>query len=210
MKNTLFTILLAVALFCSCNSNNVRVDGTIHSGISNGDSIFLIANTPSGDREIVDRAIVSSGEFNLQARVELPAICSVVTFTPAASTKTKHDFIAEGSPVAMQISSDRVVVTGSPLNDELQNFNDSLLLVKKVYSRYYEKRKDSVALSQMGKKEAEDIMAITAQYSKNVLYNVIERNNDNLLAVYLIKNYYSIIEPADGLRFINALSPVYW
>lgn len=205
MKNILSTLLFSLALFCACNSYNVRVDGMVHSGIANGDSIFLIANTPSGNREIVDRAVVAGGGFTLQASVELPAICSVVTFTPALTTKTKHDFIAEGSPVTLQISSERAVVSGSPLNSELQSFNDSLFMAKKIYFRYFEKRNDSIGLSNMGKKEADDIMAVTAQFSKNVLYNVLQENKDNMLAVYLIKNYYFLIDPADGLRFINEL-----
>ena len=137
MKNLLPVLLFSLALLCGCNRGNVRVDGTIHSGITNGDSIYLIANTPSGNREIVDRAVVAGGAFSLQANVELPAICSVVTFTPASTTKTKHDFIAEGSPVTLLINRDRAVVSGSPLNSELQNFNDSLLMAKKIYFRYF-------------------------------------------------------------------------
>lgn len=205
MKKILLILFFPLAFFCACNSNNVRVDGMVHSGITNGDSIFLIANTPTGNREIVDRAVVAGGGFTLQASVELPAICSVVTFTPASTTKTKHDFIAEGSPVTLQINNERAVVSGSPLNSELQSFNDSLYMAKKIYFRYFEKRNDSIGLSQMGKKEADDIMAVTAQFSKNVLYNVLEQNKDNILAVYLIKNYYSLIDPADGLRFIDEL-----
>ena len=205
MIRNLSYILIAF-LLAACSAGNLNVEGKVSDGkIADGDSIFLVATQQSGESRIVGRTVVRNAAFHFSTDAETPCICSVVTYTREGAVKNKVDFVADSSWVGVSISAARDILTGSTLNGELQRVNDSLFLVKEIYTRYHNKKRDIPTLSQMAVQEADDVMAVTAMYSSGVVTRAIERNMGNKLAPYFIKKYNGIISPADCVRMIEAL-----
>lgn len=203
MKKTALYIIIAT-LFASCG-NNVRVEGTIEGGIENGDSIFLMSVDGQNRATIISKSIVSDNSFTLSGNMELPAVCNIVTFTQQGRVERKMDFIAEGGSVQMRVLPQYYRVSGTPLNDAMQSVRDSLEIATRVYKRYQNKIAVSPNLSPMGRKEADDVRAIASYQYKKALYNAIEKNIDNILAPYFIKNNIDVIEPTKGLQYIKQL-----
>ena len=201
-----FLYILLAIITVACSKGNVNVSGSVNEGkIAEGDSIFMMATMPSGESRIIDRSLVKDGAFELSGDAQTPCMCSVVTFMPDGAVKDKIDFVADSSWVSIAVGLKRDVIDGSSLNDELQRVNDSLYLVKEIYSRYHNKKRDTPTLSQMGIKEADDVMAVTAVYSKGIITRAIERNANNKLAPYFIKKYNAIMSPEECVRMINNL-----
>lgn len=202
MKNAAYIFFL---LFLAACSDNVRVTGTVEGGLENGDSIFLMSPNKQKGADILSKSIVENGAFELSGNVELPAVCNVVTFTPQGRLARKMDFIAEGGDVEIKVLPGYYRVSGTSLNDAMQQVRDSMEIASRIYKRYYNKKAVSPNLSEMGRKEADDAMAIASYQYKGILYRCIESNIDNILAAYLIKNNIDVIEPAKGLQFIREL-----
>lgn len=211
MKN-IINIILSLLLLVSCTEKadyNVCVTGTVKGGVEDGDSIYLMQPDDNNVFRIKGRTVVLGGSFVLTGKVSLPSICDVVTTTDDGRVGRKMKFIAEGGDVTMSILPDYYRVSGSPLNDALQQYRDSMEIASKLYNRYYSKKTETPTLSQKGVEEADNVMAIASYQYRKVLYNAIEKNNDNILAAHLIKENVDIIEPSRGLSFIKKLSPEY-
>lgn len=209
MRNILLLFLFAI-VFASCNKDNIRVAGVVEGGcLSDGDSVYLMQPDGNNVAKIKGRAVVRDGHFKITGNTSLPALCNVVVFTPAGTLARKVDFIAEGGEVSVRLLPEYYRVAGTPLNDVLQSYRDSMEVASRIYKRYYSKKAETPTLSEMGVKEADDVMAIASFQYRTVLYRAIESNIGNILAPYFIKNNIDIIEPSRGLQFIDKLPAEY-
>lgn len=205
MKKTALYIILSILLLSCTDNFNVRVTGTVEGGIDNGDSIFLMSLDGQNRATVISKSIVHDSSFTLSGNMELPAVCNVVTFTPQGRLARKMDFIAEGGDVQLKVLPDYYRIGGTALNDAMQMVRDSLEIATRIYKRYRHKIAVSPNLSPMGRKEADDAMAIASYQYRKALYNAIEKNIGNILAPYFIKNNIDVIEPSKGLQFIKQL-----
>ena len=212
MKNFISLIFCSFLLLASCGksvNHNVCVQGTIEGGINDGENIYLMLPDENSVARVVASTTVVDGRFVLAGNINLPAVCNVVTATPDGNVARKINFIAEGGDVAIKVLPEYYRVSGTPLNDALQACRDTMEIAMQVYARYYSKKAETPTLSQLGVKEANDVMAVTSYRYREVLYRAIASNIDNILAAHLIKEYMDIIEPSRGLQFIKGLSKEY-
>lgn len=205
MKKIIFSIIIA-ALFAACgNKNNLQILGTVEEGVANGDTLHLVCIHPDGSLQNIASSVVKSGTFELQGTVETPVICNIVKYNNEGNVERNIDVVADGSPLSVVVLKNYACVSGSPLNEELQRYNDSVALMKRLYQRYYDKKAQNPHLSEKAIDEADKVMAVTAMHSRNIVYRAIERNIDNIVGLHIIKTNFNILEPTDALRFIDNL-----
>ncbi len=205
MKKIIFSIIIA-AFFAACgNKNNLQIVGTVEEGLANGDTLHLVCIRPDGSLQNITSGVVQRSTFELQGTIEAPVICNIVKYNTEGNVERNIDVVADGSPLSVVVLRDYARVSGSPLNDELQRYNDSVSLMKRLYQRYYDKKAQNPNLSEKAVDEAEKVMAVTAMHSRNIVYRAIDRNIDNIVGLHIIKTNFNILEPHEALRFIEKL-----
>lgn len=205
MKKLLFFIILA-SFFIACgNRSNIKITGNVEAGIANGDSLYLINIAHDGTVKTIASCAVENNIFKLEGNIDAPAICNIVTYNKQGRVSRNIDIIAEGEPLNVTVLRDYARVTGSPLNEELQCFNDSVTLTKKLYQLYYDKKAHNPTLSGKAVEEADKVMQVTALHHRSMVYRAIERNINNIVGLHIIKNNFSILEPSEAIGFIESL-----
>ena len=209
MKKLLF-LIVAAATFIACgNNNNIQITGVVEEGLANGDSLYLVHIDAAGTAHTLASCVVEDGAFKLEGVVNTPAVCNIVTYNKQGRVSRNIEVIAQDSPLKITVMQNYARVTGSPLNDKLQSYNDSLLAVKSLYKRYYDKKANNPTLSDKAVDEADKVMAITATYHRNMVYRAIEQNLDNIVGLHIIKTNFNILEPEVGLKYIERLPANY-
>lgn len=209
MRKILFFIAVVATMIACGDKNNLHITGTVEEGLANGDSLHLVHIDAAGSVTTLASCAVENGAFELAASVKTPAMCNIVTYNKQGRVHRNIDIVAENASLAVTVLQDYARVSGSPLNDKLQSYNDSVALVRKLYKRYYEKKAQNPTLSDKAVEEADKVMAVTAVYHRNVVHRAIERNIDNVVGMHIIKTNFNILEPAIGLKYIEQLSADY-
>lgn len=206
MKKLLFLLICPLLIFACGSNNSISVTGNVGDAFAGCDSVFLVNIQADGSVNTIASSALEKGTFKLQGTLNnTPAICNIVTYNKQGRVNNNIDIIAEGEPLTVTKVAERIRVAGSLLNDKLQEYNDSLLLVKTLYRRYYDKKMHTPTLSEKAVDEADKVMEVTALYHRNIVYRAIERNIDNPLGLHIIKMNFNIIEPDMGLKFIESL-----
>lgn len=209
MRKLLYLVTTAIAIAACGNGNNLCITGKVEDGLANGDSLHLVNIDAAGVVHTLASCAVEDGAFELSANVSTPSICNIVTYNKQGRVNRNIDIIAEGSPLQVTVLDNYARVSGSPLNDKLQHYNDSLTLVMQLYKRYYDKKAKNATLSEKAVDEADRVMAVTAVYHRNVVYRAIEQNIDNILGLHIIKTNFNILEPKKALEYIEQLPAHY-
>lgn len=205
MKKLLFIILLFASMSACGNKENLHIAGSVKDGFANGDTLYLVSINPDGTVQNLASCVVADGAFDMRATVDAPMLCNIVAYNKQGRVRRSIDLVADSSDVAVTVLRDYARVSGSALNDELQNYKDSTTLVKRLYQRYHDKKAQSTDLSKEAVDEADRVMETTAVRHRNIVYRAIERNIDNVVGLHIIKTNFNIIEPNEGLRFIDLL-----
>lgn len=209
MKKLLLLIAVAITIISCGNKNNIRITGTVEAGLANGDSLYLVHIDAAGAAHTLASCAVENGAFKLEGVVNAPALCNIITYNKQGRVSRNIDIIAEDFPLEVTVLQNYARVTGSPLNDKLQSYNDSLSTVKNLYKRYYDKKANNPTLSDKAVDEADKVMAITATYHRNMVYRAIEQNIDNIVGLHIIKTNFNMLEPVVGLKYIEQLPANY-
>lgn len=209
MKTFITYLFLALFLVACGEEHNLRVSGTVEAGLADGDSIYIVNIALNGSVQTLASSVVQNGSFELEAMAELPAVCYIVTYNKQGMVQRNIDIIADGSPLNVRVLENYARVTGSPLNDELQNYKDSVEVVKTLYKQYYKKKELNPTLSEKAKEEADKVMQVTALSHSNIVCSTIERNIDNIVGYHVLKNNFDILDAARGAYFIERLPEQY-
>ncbi len=209
MKKLLIIFAFATFFVACGNKNNIHVTGSVQGGLANGDTLHLVHIRPDGSVQNITNTVVKNGAFELEGEVELPSICNIVTYNNRGRVKSNIDIIAEGAPISVVVHENHARVSGSPLNDELQAYNDSVTLIKQLYKRYYDKKTQNPNLSDKAVEEADVVMKVTSTYRNKVVARAIERNIDNVVGLYIIKTNFNTLEPAEAVAYIESLPQEY-
>ncbi len=209
MKKLLIIIALATIFVACGNRNNIHVTGSVQGGIANGDTLHLVHIRPDGSLQNITSTVVDNGAFELAGEVELPSICNIVTYNNRGRVKSNIDIVAEGAPISVVVLENYARVSGSPLNDELQAYNDSISLMKQLYKRYYDKKAQNSNLSNKAVEEADMVMKVTSAYRSRLVARAIERNINNVVGLHIIKTNFNTLEPAEAVAYIESLPQEY-
>ncbi len=136
----LFFLLILVASVISCNKKEPQyvITGNL-DGLVDGGKIYL-KQRKAGEYLTVDSAIVSNGSFMMVGKTGLPEMYYLYVDGKRGAGR----FFLENSEIQITGSADtlyKIDVSGSPVQDEYNAFNDELSTFNDEFRANYEQRK---------------------------------------------------------------------
>ncbi len=188
MKNSFALFLLSIALL-SCG-NDFRVKGTISSDAVNGEYVY-IKRVENGVVHTIDSCLVQHGLFEMGGTADTAFITSLyIGSVPILP------FVAERGCVEMQITDNAVIVSGTPLNEELNELIAKQASLERRMTEL-ERLETSLILNGSTAEAAADcvsdsIEAVGASVQK-LMNSYVRRNFDNVLGPCVFALMYSAV-----------------
>ena len=167
------SVLCSAALFCSCSGSTSKVEGLTGKVTLVGyEGRYVYLETTDGSSMKVDSAVVSGGKFTFTFNDSVPQVYRLVL------SANNDDSFAITLPVVSEkghvmVSMGELVLTsGTPLNDELQDF---LLAVSNFYDKAIQQEKP-------------DMQKIAADFAK-LVEGAVLKNIDTSVGLYIFRAY---------------------
>ena len=185
MKKIIILGLAAVAMLAtSCQQNSYRIRGEVKD-IPDGDTLFLTQDLNDGTP--TDTIIVKRGKFSISGPVDSTYLCMVYwKNNPEASVS----FFIEPGNIHINMNSRPGFsrVSGTQINNEWQNMNDTLIFMgnqmQDIATKAYTEG--------MAPEEQEAAQAKIAELSmlmNGKIISTLEKNIDNELGFFLLTNF---------------------
>ena len=201
-KIVLFVCLSAV-LF-ACDKNAFVVNGTVEKGVSMGDSVYL-QYVDKSSVVTIGRAAVKNGKFSIDGSIEKPRLCYLVTLLNG-SPRSKAELFAEPGDIELNVGAIRPTLSGTLLNERLQEYKDSIDILDRLFVQYYEKSKIPT-LSEKGAEEADKGMKVVTLVRNDYVNRFMVKNIDNVVSGYILSKNYDRLDPEKGLEYISMMLP---
>ena len=183
MTNKVF-IRLAMAgiVFCSCQSDSYKIKGYA-SHLHDGDTIVLALE--DHQQKILGQAIVSEGNFNMKGITDTTVFCRAYL---NREPLTGISFFLEPGNITIELNPYPTPsrVSGTLLNNEWQNLNDSVQTLGDKLIRLAE----SSGKTGVGNRQQlqQSIDSLHRKIS-SCIKNTAQRNKTNVLGKYIMDNY---------------------
>ena len=187
----LFSLLLMVSLFVSCNkttknSDNYIIDGTA-KGVYNGIRVYLSSLDEAGNQVYQDTAIVVNEKFTFEGTVNKPS----VWYLSANEVTGNFPIIIENSTFNIDLNKDdfqSTQVTGSKSNKALSDYNKGLKDMSDKRLNISKSQREALQKqdSQSVNKFEQEIIKLNED-RVNYPYTFINKNKDNFFSLVLVE-----------------------
>lgn len=190
MKKILLA-MTALAVLCSCSHKRAdyTVTGTVTT-VGQGDSLRLMAADEAGT-PLGATAVDKNGDFTLQGDLEQPTLALL---TNGNGLPFGMFFLERGTIRVAEDESGELVFTGTPSNDRFRPLNETLSTILIAYNNLDPEADDTERDS------------LRNRYDE-VIAEAISTNKDNLLGVYIFRNSYAQMDPAEARSQLEGFSP---
>ena len=182
-------LLLSSLLLLSCNGG-YRITGSIATDMLNGKYVYVKGNR--GDvQHILDSCIIEDSRFAMQGSVDSSFIASLfVGETPVVP------FVLEPGNICIDITSDAVAITGTPLNNQLWELMSQKLAIEKQMDEL-ERMEISLILDGCTAEAAASYVSASIDSvgtaMEQLMNGFIRENIDNVLAPCVFALMYSAV-----------------
>lgn len=202
MKNIFLSVFVFIFFSCSVGDDSYSIKGTLEQGVDLGDTLYLMTAT-NGKPSMLGKSAVENGAFSFSGHCDTTLLCSVIALKSGRVHRNVDVFLEPGE-LHLHMTAQRNILSGTELNEKLQEYNDSILLLNALYDTYYKKSLTPI-ISDAAMDEALKVMQIATMVRNKYVDIFIERNIDNHLSAYIIKNNYTSISPERGLELISSM-----
>lgn len=203
IRKIVLFVCLSAMLF-ACDKNAFVLNGTVEKGVSMGDSVYL-QYLDNGRVVTIGRAAVKGGKFSIDGSIEKPRLCYLVTLLDGRP-RSKAELFAEPGDIDLNVGAIRPTLSGTLLNERLQEYNDSIDILDRMFVQYYEKSKIPT-LSVKGAEEADKGMKVVTMVRNDYVNRFMVKNIDNAVSGYILSKNYERIDPEKGLEYISMMVP---
>lgn len=193
-------------MLAACANDNYKITVKIADGVNIGDTIYLMTlenNKPT----MLAKSPKSGGGFSLSGFSDTARMCNLVSYYDNKITHNVELFVEQGD-INVEIGELRNNISGTKLNNALQEFKDSIDIITALYNEYNQKSKRE-NISHEALKEARKVMLITSMVRRQYVEKFIKKNIDNPISLYILRNNFETIAPQDGLNIISELPSEY-
>ena len=200
-------ILLLVVSFllasCDTSKSNYTITGKIEEGVELGDTLYLV--TMQGQKPtVLSKSPVEHGAFEFEGFRSEPQFCSILSFAADGNIARNIDLFVEEGEINVTVTRKQTIVTGSNLNERLQQFRDSVDIIDELRNIYIEKKRRP-DISPAAQREADKAIHTTSLLYNRYVKEFIEKNISNPVSVYILVNNYSALLPEAGLDIISRM-----
>ena len=203
IRKIVLFVCLSAMLF-ACDKNAFVLNGTVEKDVSMGDSVYL-QYVDNGRVVTIGRAAVNNGKFCIGGSIEKPRLCYLVTLLNGRP-RSKAELFAEPGDIDLNVGAIRPTLSGTLLNERLQEYNDSIDILDRMFVQYYEKSKIPT-LSVKGAEEADKGMKVVTMVRNDYVNRFMVKNIDNVVSGYILSKNYERIDPEKGLEYISMMVP---
>lgn len=201
MKKIFWLICLSVFI-AACTSNDYTIKGTVEQEVNIGDSVYL--QYVENNRVVtLGRSAVKDGGFVFSGICEKPRLCYIVSFVDKKVRSNAEVFVESGN-ITVNINSKRPTLSGTILNERLQEYKDSIDIINTMFVQYYDKSKYP-QLSEKAAEEADKGMKVLGLVRNEYVNRFLEKNIDNSVCAYILTKNYETIEPETGIDIISRM-----
>ncbi len=198
MKRILLLMTFA-GLFASCDKNSFTLSGNIEKGVAIGDSVYL-QYVENGRPFTLAKEAVKNSSFCIKGSTEKPRLCYLTTKL-SGRIKSKAELYAEPGEIVINLSEVRPTVSGTFLNERLQEYKDSIDILDEMFKSYHEKSL-TPNLSANAAEEAQKAMMVLSIARGEYVNKFLEKNLDNIVSGYILSKNHETIDPEAGARLI--------
>lgn len=188
MKTLLSITALMVtgSIFASCQSGTYRITGS-GDMLQDGDTLFLTSDFMTGAP--VDTVIAQAGKFEMTGTADSTFMCLI--YSKKNQEVMSSPFFIEPGTIKLTLSDnpkDRKV-SGSSLNNEWQEMNDSLSHIGLQFSMMAENMATNNLTAEEAKALNEKQQKLIRQW-QDIVFRYAKKNVDNELGYFLVTQYY--------------------
>ena len=194
MKKIIF-LTLAVIVLCSCSKKEkYTLDGVISGpGYNTGSLISqLITNSTIVS---ADTILVESGKFSFSATVD--SVCLRNVYSPDIEGLMNFVYVVEPGKISIEIEDGLVKIGGTPLNDKLQEFNNTFLVNQKIgrdLITEFSKKQEAETATPEEEAELRETLSKLAQENTTTMLSFAKENIDNILGEYCFMSFYIYVD----------------
>lgn len=201
-KILLFTALIVLLASCS-NKPKFGITGSIE-GDELDSCVFKVEQTLRGEVIFSDVTKIKNNKFKLSVPYTKPAVMSGIVSDVNNKTLNRFIFVTEEEgKIDININGNKVSVTGTPLNDRLQDYlqvSDSMGQLLDALNDKYRHYFDEKTATQEIRDEYQTERTRLVEENTDILMNFMKENIDNPLGEYYFMVYYIMMRPEDKER----------
>ena len=201
MNRVLLTLSLFACIVACSDKCAFTVNGTVEQGINIGDTVYL-QYIDKGMIHTLGQTTVKGGKFTFTGERCEPVVCYVVSKING-KVRSNAEFFVEPGEINVNIGR-RTILTGTPLNNRLQEYNDSIDILDTMFKGFYDKSKVKT-LSVKAAEEADKGMKVLSIVRKEYINRFMEKNIDTPVCTYILTKNHELIEPEEGIEIISRM-----
>ncbi len=202
MKKFFFLLSVCACLIACKNNCTYTINAMVEQGAEIGDTVYL-QYIDKGRIYSLGQTMIENGTFSFKGEKCEPQLCYVVS-VKNGKVRSNAEIYVEPGDISLYIGAKRYKVTGTFLNTRLQEYNDSLDVIDKMFMNFYEKSKVKT-LSVKAAEEADKGMKVLSIVRDEYVTRFMEKNIDNLVSTYILSKNYETINPEKGIKFISMM-----
>lgn len=202
MRKILFLLCLSV-LTIAHSQNNYKIKCEVLPGTAISDTLYLITNLETIPT-VESMAVVGNGTYTFVGKVSGPKYSNIVS-VESGNIKHYGELYVEPGNINVKIGEHRHTVSGTFLNDRLQQYKDSVAPIVAMYEQYAAKC-SRAKISQAALDEAKKVMIVTTMVRIDIAEKYIRKNHDNPVALYIMEQNYQLFPPEKGRELLSLLS----
>ncbi|MBR2102348.1 MAG: DUF4369 domain-containing protein [Prevotella sp.] len=189
--NRIFYALLVLAAFTSC-ANSYNIKGTSDVQVFDGRMLYLKVYN-NNDLKNVDSCDIVHGRFHFAGTVDSARLATLFMGEDGIMP-----LVIESGEITVKIDNRRTTVSGTPLNDRLTEFLDSMGHLQDQVADLSHQHSQAIM---NGEDEAETAQRLNKEYA------VINENSDRFVTSFIEENFDNALGP--GIFFIMTASSPY-
>ena len=206
MKNILFTLFAAIALFACAPVDSYKISGTYNDAPENG-RVYL-AQLTNTSIDYIDSVDIKGGRFELVGKQDTPIVRFLFYPLPEGGEDILP-IVLENGGISVKLNRSGARVSGTELNDAMQAYKDEFDDVSRRAEKFFYAPRDVNAMSAEQRDSLQTIAdALTAEISQVLLYHM-RANIENPIGSFLISTSGRMCPPAELCKFIDSVPVVY-
>ena len=206
MKNILFTLFAAIALFACAPVDSYKISGTYKGAPENG-RVYL-AQLTNTNLDYIDSVDIKGGRFELVGKQDTPIVRFLFYPLPEGGEDILP-MVLENGGISVEIGSRDARVSGTELNDAMQAYKDEFDDVSRRAEKFFYSPRDVNSMSAEARDSIQAVAdALTGEISQ-VLLRHMRTNIENPIGSFLISTSGRMCPPAELCKFIDSVPVVY-
>ncbi len=206
MKNILFALFAALALFACSPVDGYKISGTYKNAPDNG-KIYL-AQLTNSSIDYIDSVDVNGGVFEFTGKQDEP-IVRFLFYPLAEGGEDIIPLVLENGKISVKIGGNVTKVSGTELNDAMQAYKDEFDDISRRAEKAFFAIRNIDSMSQEQRDSLQMLTDALSGEMSQVLLHHISANIENPIGAFIISTSGPMCDPAQLCGLIDSVPEAY-